>query len=104
MSEFVSADIQKFMEFETQAQAAIEEFQSIKDTFDDINTELLRNWSGEGKDAYQQESSHIMENVGGIKEILDTICDSVIKDVKDAYNQLDEELMAFNETAGEGEQ
>ena len=46
MSEFVSADIEKFVEFETQAQEAIEEFQSIKDTFDDINSTLLSKWQG----------------------------------------------------------
>ena len=44
-----------------------------------------------------------MENVTGIKTILDTICDSVIKDVKNAYNELDEELKAFNENPQEGE-
>ncbi|MBQ6251438.1 MAG: hypothetical protein IJK57_07150 [Ruminococcus sp.] len=104
MSEFVSADIEKFVEFETQAQEAIEEFQSIKDTFDDINSTLLSKWQGAGKDAYEQESSHIMENVTGIETILNTICDSVIKDVKDAYLQLDEELGAFNQNPSGGEQ
>ena len=94
MSEFVSADIEKFVEFETQAQEAIEEFQST----------LLSKWQGAGKDAYEQESSHIMENVTGIETILNTICDSVIKDVKDAYLQLDEELGAFNQNPSGGEQ
>lgn len=104
MSEFVSADIEKFVQFETQAQEAITEFQSIKDDFDDINSTLLSKWQGAGKDAYQKESDHIMENVQGIKTILDTICDSVIKDVKDAYLQLDEELGEFNRNPQEGEQ
>ena len=102
MAGFVSADIEKFVQFETQAQEAINEFDSIKDKFDDINSTLLRKWKGEGKDAYKQESDHIMENVGGIKTILDIICDSVIKDVKEAYLNLDEELKAFNENPSEG--
>ena len=103
MAGFVSADIEKFEQFETKAQEAIDEFDSIKNKFEEINNTLLGKWSGEGKDAYQKEADHIMENVTGIKTILDTICDSVIKDVKNAYNELDEELKAFNENPQEGE-
>ena len=33
-----------------------------------------------------------MENIGGIKDILDSINNGVVKDTKDAYLQLDEEL------------
>ena len=44
------------------------------------------------KNAYKKESDHIMENIGGIKDILDSINNGVVKDTKDAYLQLDEEL------------
>ncbi len=37
-----------------------------------------------------------MENIGGIKDILDSINNGVVKDTKDAYLQLDEELGEFN--------
>ena len=104
MSGFISANIDKFVQFETQAQEAITEFQSIKDDFDDINSTLLGKWEGAGKDAYKQESDHIMENVQGIETILNTICDTVIKSVKDSYLNLDEELGALNKNPSGGEQ
>ena len=84
---------------------AIKEFDAIKEKFNDINTTLLKKWKGEGKDAYKKESDHIMENIGGIKDILDSINNGVVKDTKDAYLQLDEELGEFNKNpqTAEGE-
>ena len=37
-----------------------------------------------------------MDNIGGIADILDSINNSVVKDIKDNYNKLDEELGEFN--------
>ena len=50
-------------------------------------------------------TDHIMENIGGIKDILDSINNGVVKDTKDAYLQLDEELGEFNKNpqTAEGE-
>lgn len=102
---FVSADIEKLVDFETKSQEAITEFDAIKTKFNDINTTLIGNWKGEGKSAYKKESDHILENIGGIKDILDSINEGVIKDTKDAYLNLDEELGTFNRnpSSGEGE-
>lgn len=104
-SAFVLADIEKFVQFEKKSEEAIKEFDDIKKEFDDINTTLLNKWKGEGKDAYEKESSHIMDNIGGIKDILDSINNEVVKDTKDAYLQLDEELGEFNKNpkTSEGE-
>lgn len=95
-SNFVSADIEKLIEFKKKSDDAIKKFDDIKDKFNDINTTLLKKWKGEGKDAYKKESDHIMENIGGIKDILDAINNGVIKDAKEAYMELDEELGEFN--------
>lgn len=104
-TKFVSADIEKFVQFEEQSGRAIEEFDAIKNKFNDINATLLNQWKGEGRDAYKKESDHIMENIGGIKTILDSINNDVIKGVKDTYLKLDEELGEFNKNprAAEGE-
>ena len=74
-SAFVLADIDKLVQFEKKSEEAIKEFDAIKEKFNDINTTLLKKWKGEGKDAYKKESDHIMENIGGIKDILDSIKD-----------------------------
>lgn len=101
---FVSADIDKIVQFEKKSQEAIKEFDAIKDKFHDINDTLLRNWEGDGADAYKEETKHILENIGGIKDILDAINNGAVKDIKDSYLKLDDELAEFNKNpkASEG--
>lgn len=101
---FVSADIDKIAEFERKSQEAITEFNAIKTKFDDINAKLLGKWKGEGADAYKQETDHILENIGGIKDILDGINNGVVKDIKDSYLSLDEELAEFNKNPQSAEE
>ena len=93
---FVSADIEKLAQFESKSQEVITEFDAIKTKFEEINTTLLGKWKGGGADAYKIETDHILENVGGIKDVLDAINNSVVKDIKDNYMMLDEELGEFN--------
>ena len=93
---FVSADIEKIEKFESESKEAIKEFDEIKNKFNDINTALLGKWKGAGADAYKTETEHILDNIGGIADILDSINNSVVKDIKDNYNKLDEELGEFN--------
>lgn len=93
---FVSADIGKLTSFVSQSAEAITEFDAIKEKYESINTTLLSKWKGEGADSYQTETSHILENIGGIKDILDTINNGALKDIIDAYNKVDNELGEFN--------
>jgi len=93
---FVSADIDKIMQFEKESEEAITEFDAIKEQFNEINATLLDKWKGDGADAYKKEVNHILENIGGIKDILDVINNGAVKDVKDNYLKLDDELGEFN--------
>ncbi len=103
MADFISADIDKIIKFETDSADAIAEFDRIKNTFDTINSTLLGKWKGDGADAYKTETDHILENIGGIKDTLNGINTTVLKDVKDSYNNLDEQLAAFNINPSSGE-
>lgn len=96
MGKFVSADITAIARFMDQSPEVIEEFGRIKTKFEDINKELLKKWKGEGADAYKYETDHILENIGGIKDVLDGINNSAIKSIRDEYSKLDEELGEFN--------
>ena len=96
MGKFVSADISAIARFMDQSPEVIEEFGRIKTKFEDINKELLKKWKGEGADAYKYETDHILENIGGIKDVLDGINNSAIKSIRDEYSKLDEELGEFN--------
>lgn len=102
-SGFVLADIVKISQFEQKSQEAIAEFDAIKEKFNEINATLLSKWKGEGADAYKQETDHILENIGGIKDVLDAINNGVVKDIKDSYLQLDAELGEFNRNPQSGE-
>lgn len=94
--DFISADIEKLIQFENDSAEAIIEFNAIKEAFNDINSTLLKKWQGEGADAYKEETDHILEKIGGIEEILKSINEGIIKDVKDSYVKLDEQLAEYN--------
>ena len=93
---FNSADIEQLTTFEKDSADAITEFDAIKAKFEEINTTLLNKWKGEGADAYKQETDHILENIGGIKDVLDSINNSAVKSIRDEYSKLDEKLAEFN--------
>ena len=93
---FISADISKIADFERKSADAIREYDAIKEKFNEINATLLGKWQGMGADAYNTESSHILENIGGIGDILDGINNSAVKDIREVYNDLDEQLGEFN--------
>lgn len=93
---FVSVDIEKLVQFEKDSADAVREFNAIKTKFESINSTLLKNWEGEGAEAYKYETDHILEKIGGIEDVLKTINEGVMKDVKDNYLKLDDELCEFN--------
>ena len=93
---FVSADIDKLVQFEKDSADAVREFNDIKRKFESINSTVLRNWEGEGAEAYKYETDHILEKIGSIEDVLKTINEGVIKDIKNNYLKLDEELGEFN--------
>ena len=96
MSGFVSADISKIKKFREDSDDAIEEFDDIIEKFKSINSTLLSKWKGQGADAYKFETDNILENIGGIKDVLDSINNGAVKDIEDNYLNLDNELAEFN--------
>lgn len=103
MADFNLADIAKLDKFASDSADAIVEFDRIKSTFDTINSTLLGKWNGQGADAYKKEVDHILENIGGIKDVLDGINTGVAQDIKDNYNTLDQQLYDFNINPSTGE-
>lgn len=93
---FVSADIEKLVQFEKDSADAIKEFNEIKTDFESINSNLLGIWEGKGADAYRIETDHILENIGGIEDVLKGINEGVLKDIKNCYLKLDDELGELN--------
>ncbi len=104
MAEFIRADIAKLESFVSESEEAIREFADIRTEFDRINNTLLANWDGVGSSAYSKVAKNITEKIGGIKDVLDTINDSVVKDLIEQYKQLDKDLGDYNRKAGEPEE
>jgi uncharacterized protein YukE len=96
MGAFVEANIEKLEQFVSQSAESITEFQAIKDKFNDINSTLLSKWKGEGADAYKKETDHILEKIGSLKDVLNTLNDEVISSIISNYNELDSALGEFN--------
>jgi len=95
-SAFVSADIEKLVQFEKDSAEVIAEFSRIKTDFERINSDLLNKWKGKGATAYKEETDHILENIGGIEDVLKRINESAYRDIKDGYLKLDNELDTYN--------
>lgn len=93
---FVSADIGKITKFMSESEAAIAEFDAIKDEFNSINSTLLSKWKGQGADAYKKETDHILDNIGGIKDVLDSMNNETVKSIVDEYTKADNELGEYN--------
>ena len=104
MSDFNRGDLGKYQDFITKKETIKKEFAAIKREFSKINTELLKNWKGSGAASYRSYSSHVMDNIGGISDVLDTISDNLLVDVLNYYNELDDALHDMNTGALEQEE
>jgi len=95
-SKFVSADIDKLVNFKKESAEAIAEFASIKETFESVNETLLESWKGEGADSYKKQTRHILENIGSLEDILIKLNEDVVDSIIEAYNTVDNDLAEIN--------
>lgn len=96
-SNFISADLTIVESFIQQRSNMVTRFNKLKESYETINTSLLEKWKGHGADAYKLETDHILENIGGIGDILKSINEDVLNSILSSYSQLDEELGEFNQ-------
>lgn len=102
-TKFREVDISKIGAFIDKAPDLINEFESIKDKFESINKELLKEWTGEGADEYKFETENILSKIGSLKDVLDEITGGTIKDLRETYSKFDEDMGKFNENPFEEE-
>lgn len=103
MADFIRADIGKLESFLTGSEEAIREFAAIRTEFERINNALISSWDGDGKSAYKKVAENITEKIGGVQDVLNTINDTVVRDLVDQYNAIDRDLGEYNRTAGQEE-
>lgn len=96
MSKFNSIDIGKIGSFIRNSEDIKKEFSEIKKEFNRINKELLGVWMGEGADAYSKETNHILENIGNLDDVLESLTTDVLVDIKKNFDDVDKQLGEFN--------
>lgn len=102
-TKFRSVDLSKIGAFIDKAPEMINEFEAIKNKFNSINRELLKEWNGEGADEYKFEAESILSKIGSLKDVLDEITGGTIKDLRETYSKFDEDMGRFNENPFEEE-
>ena len=48
------------------------------------------------------EIAHILEKIGSVEDVLEAINESAVKDIRDSYSQVDDELGEFNRNPNSG--
>lgn len=94
---FHSVDLVKVGTFIDRSPGIIREFEEIKTEFNRINQTLLDKWDGEGSDAYQTESESILQKIGDLGDVLETLTTGAVSDLRQSYSDFDEEMKTFNE-------
>ncbi len=55
----------------------VADYNKLKDDYDKIISTLLANWEGKGADAFREDATKVKTNIGGIYDILKTMCDTL---------------------------
>lgn len=69
--------------------------------YDAIVAALLQSWKGMGADAFRADAGVVKENIVGIHDILNTMCDT-LTDCREIFGECDTALAAANRTALDG--
>jgi WXG100 family type VII secretion target len=91
-SEFLDKAISK-------REAILEKYNEINEELDSIVEELLKNWKGQGADAFRSDVDKVKKNMSGLYDVLKTICDS-IEDCQYLIAKDDKALGDYNSEAG----
>lgn len=92
---YVLLKTEVFDEFISQRASLVQRYDNIKDKYDNIVKELLNNWEGKGAEEFENDANMIRKNIGGIYDILKTMCD-ILQDCKEVYSQCDKGLGDYN--------
>ena len=55
----------------------VSDYEKINSDYNDIVNILLTNWEGSGADAFRDDATKVKTNIGGIYDILKTMCDTL---------------------------
>lgn len=92
-------DTREFDKFISQTPDFQARFRNIQNTYTEVVNTLLENWSGRGADAFRSDATIVAKNIGGIYDILKTMCDT-LQDCREVFAECDSALGDYNRNPG----
>jgi WXG100 family type VII secretion target len=90
-SGFIALDTKAFNAVRDTTDKLVSEYDKIKTDYDSIVNTLLENWKGRGADAFRDDATKVKTNIGGIYDILKTMCDT-LKECEEVFAEKDRAL------------
>ena len=73
----------------------ISDYDKIDSDYNDIINALLNDWKGKGADAFRKDAMKVKINIGGIQNIMGTMCDT-LTDCRAVYAESDKGMGEYN--------
>ena len=73
----------------------IADYDKINSDYNEIVNTLLANWEGKGADAFREDATKLKTNIGGIYDILKTMCDT-LTDCRSVIAESDKAMGEYN--------
>jgi len=73
----------------------VSDYDKLNSEYDRIIETLLSNWQGKGADAFREDATKVKTNIGGIHDILNTMCDT-LTDCRSIIAETDTAMGDFN--------
>uniref|UniRef100_UPI0029305DA6 hypothetical protein n=1 Tax=uncultured Ruminococcus sp. TaxID=165186 RepID=UPI0029305DA6 len=93
--EYHSIDTRVFDKCIQKKDEFIRRYDELYSDYDAIINQLKPNWKGTAADIFFEDAGKVRTNIGGIKDILGTMCD-VLEDCRKVFGETDHSLGDFN--------
>jgi uncharacterized protein YukE len=91
----VTLDTKAFDAVSDVREKLIHDYNQINEDYISIVETLLSNWAGYGADAFKKDAIKVKENISGIADILQTMCDT-LADCRLVFAEADKGMGEYN--------
>jgi len=91
----ITLDTKAFNAVRDITQELVGDYDKIKSDYDKIVKTLLENWRGRGADAFRDDATKVQTNIGGIYDILTTMCQT-LTECQDEFEKKDTAVGDYN--------
>jgi uncharacterized protein YukE len=73
----------------------VRDYDRINSDYENIVSALLGSWKGRGADAFRDDAAKVKTNIGGIYDVLKTMCDT-LTDCRAVFAESDRAMGEYN--------